>query len=80
MNKKEQKLKNLALEMVKIYNPKTAFGDRKLIELGRETKIIYESKEESLACDDCDENGMIECPECGGDGYTECEHYGASED
>jgi len=56
------------MEDIKLrYNPKTAFGDPKLIELLNQAQDRHEYLERTKVC-----------PDCGGEGEEECDHCGRS--
>lgn len=56
----------------KIYNPKTAFGNKELLKLLEKDKIEKWIDDNISACQECDDKGRAECDECDGEG--ECDH------
>lgn len=66
------------MEAEKLYNPKTAFGNKDLIVQIRQENAEIKRQEEIKACNRCDYRGLREedCDQCDGRGRLEipCDH------
>lgn len=65
-------------QIIKNYNPKTAFGNEIILEMIKDLEEIQEWENKIDDCQKCDDEGMteIECHNCNGTGKVrdECEH------
>lgn len=74
-------MKNSTLKLnqiIKNYNPKTAFGNEIILEMIKDLEEIQKWESKIDDCQECDDEGMteIECHNCSGTGKVrdECEH------
>lgn len=66
------------MDIQKLYDPRTAFGNADLIVQFKKIEGELEEQRVKKACGQCDDRGMVEmeCDQCNGDGkiLVECRH------
>ena len=74
----ERELKAVYGKMAEAYNPKTAFGNERVLKILREIEKLREQQIKAKDCTLCDDDGNVDmpCDTCGGSGEVKepCEH------